>query len=238
MPGASDEHGEVKAVSERYARRDVGDRYNPLRPEIWCSRQERYRALIALLRRHAGRPLAQLEVLEVGCGFGDNLLELLQLGFDPGRLIANELLPQRLVEARRRLPDAVALYGGDALALSLPDESFDIVLQSTVFTSLLDNGFQQRLAQRMWNWVRPGGGVLWYDFSWDNPRNRDVRAVPLARVRELFPAGVLHVRRVTLAPPLARAVCRVHPSLYGVFNALPLLRTHVLAWIAKAPETA
>ena len=39
--------------------------------------------------------------------------------------------------------------------------------------------------------------------------------------------------RVTLAPPLARALCRVHPALYGFFNLLPPLRTHVLAWIEK-----
>ena len=47
-------------------------------------------------------------------------------------------------------------------------------------------------------------------------------------------ASRIDVRRVTLAPPLARAVCAVHPSLYTLFNALPLLRTHRLAWIAKA----
>ncbi len=29
------------------------------------------------------------------------------------------------------------------------------------------------------------------------------------------------------------AVCALHPALYPVFNALPLLRTHVLAWIEK-----
>jgi hypothetical protein len=28
-------------------------------------------------------------------------------------------------------------------------------------------------------------------------------------------------------------VCAWHPSLYPVFNVLPLLRTHVLAWIEK-----
>jgi len=26
---------------------------------------------------------------------------------------------------------------------------------------------------------------------------------------------------------------RVHPSLYRVLNALPLLRTHILCWIRK-----
>jgi hypothetical protein len=43
----------------------------------------------------------------------------------------------------------------------------------------------------------------------------------------------VQARRVTLAPPLARAVCRVHPALYAPFNLVPWLRTHVLAWIAK-----
>ena len=107
------------------------------------------------------------------------------------------------------------------------------MLQSTVFTSLLDDAFQQRLAERMWRWVRPGGAVLWYDFSWDNPRNPDVRGVPLARVRALFPEGTVHARRVTLAPPIGRAVVRVHPAAWRLFNAVPWLRTHVLAWIAK-----
>ena len=100
-------------------------------------------------------------------------------------------------------------------------------------SSLLDDAFQQRLAERMWSWVAPGGGILWYDFTVDNPRNPDVRGVPLKRVKALFPRGNLWHRRITLAPPLARALCRVHPSLYPLFNALPPLRTHLLAWIEK-----
>jgi len=40
-------------------------------------------------------------------------------------------------------------------------------------------------------------------------------------------------RRVTLAPPIARMAVRLHPGLYAVLNALPLLRTHLLAWIRK-----
>jgi len=102
-----------------------------------------------------------------------------------------------------------------------------------VFSSLLDNAFQQCLAAAMWAAVKPGGGVLWYDFTVNNPRNPDVRGVPLARVRALFPQGHVQSQRVTLAPPIARAVTRVHPSLYPVLNALPLLRTHVLAWVGK-----
>jgi ubiquinone/menaquinone biosynthesis C-methylase UbiE len=172
-------------------------------------------------------------VLEVGCGTGGNLLELLRMGFAPRHLVGIELLPERFAQAMQTLPSAVTLMQGDASTVKLPDQSEDIVLQSTVFSSLLDAPFQWRLAQTMWRWVRPGGGVLWYDFTVNNPANPDVRGVPVERIRELFPEGRVQHQRVTLAPPLARRVCALHPRLYPVFNALPLLRTHVLAWIEK-----
>ncbi|TXC67440.1 class I SAM-dependent methyltransferase [Piscinibacter aquaticus] len=194
---------------------------------------ERQRALRALLLRHGRVDTASLRLIEVGCGAGGNLLELLRLGFRPEHLQGAELLPQRTAQARERLPSGLVLHGGDACALALPDSSQDIVFVSTVFSSLLDDAFQQRLAETMWRWLKPGGAVLWYDFTVDNPANRDVRGVPLARVRELFPAGRIDARRVTLAPPIARRVVRLHPAAYSLFNTIPLLRTHVLAWIEK-----
>ncbi len=224
---------ETRAVAERYARRAAGDRYSLLRPEVWQAVQERQRAMLRLFARLRFTDLAALRLLEVGCGSGGNLLELLRLGFDPARLTGVELLPERLERARRTLPPGVVLHGGDALALELPAASQDIVFASTVFSSLLDDAFQQRLADAMWRWVRPGGGVLWYDFTFDNPANPDVRGVPMGRVRTLFPHGSVQSCRVTLAPPIARRVAAVHPALYTAFNVVPWLRTHVLAWIGK-----
>jgi len=224
---------ETDAVAGRYARRVAGDFYSMLKPDVWQTLQERQRALLELFTRIGWSDLASKRLLEVGCGGGANLLELLRLGFAPEHLSGAELLPERHAQARRVLPQALALHAGDALQLDLPADSQDAVFVSTVFSSLLDDAFQQRLADAMWRWVAPGGGVLWYDFTVDNPRNADVRGVPLKRVRELFPHGDVQARRVTLAPPIARAVTRVHPSLYTLFNTVPLLRTHVLAWIAK-----
>jgi SAM-dependent methyltransferase len=224
---------ETDAVKERYARRAATDRYSALRPDVWQTLQERQRALLALFAQLGWSDLSTKRLLEVGCGSGANLLELLRLGFAPEHLSGVELLPERFEQARHVLPASLALTRGDALQLDLPAASQDAVFVATVFSSLLDDAFQQRLADAMWRWVRPGGGVLWYDFTVDNPRNPDVRGVPLAGVRALFPAGRVQARRITLAPPIARAVTRLHPGLYTLCNALPSLRTHVLAWIAK-----
>jgi SAM-dependent methyltransferase len=224
---------ETDAVRERYARRAVADRYSPLRPDVWQTLHERQRAMLALFARLGWTDLSDRRLIEVGCGSGGNLLELLRLGFAPQHLSGVELLPERHAQARQVLPVALSLHKGDALQLDLPAASQDAVFVSTVFSSLLDDAFQQRLAAAMWRWVKPGGGVLWYDFTVNNPRNADVRGVPLARVRALFPEGRVQAQRITLAPPIARAVTRIHPALYTLFNTLPPLRTHVLAWIAK-----
>jgi SAM-dependent methyltransferase len=228
-------HDETRAVAERYARRATTDRYSPLRPEVWQTLHERQAALLRLWAARGITDLSALRLVEVGCGSGGNLLELLRLGFAPDHLTGLELLPDRMAQARQVLPAAVHLREGDALQAPIAPGSQDVAFVSTVFSSLLDDAFQHRLAAQMWHWLRPGGAVLWYDFTVNNPRNPDVRGVPMSRVAQLFPAARITHRRVTLAPPLARLVCRVHPSLYRVFNALPLLRTHRLAWLEK-PE--
>lgn len=225
---------EPGAMRERYARRALADaRYRLTQPAPLYAAQERQRALARLFRRHGLDDLSRTTLLEVGSGGGGNLLEMLWLGFRPAHLCGIELLEARHHEARERLPAGVRLLHGDALAVDTGDFTpCDLVYASTVFSSLLDDDFQQRLAARMWSWVKPGGAIVWYDFAVDNPRNRDVRGVPVSRLRTLFPAARIDVHRVTLAPPLARATAR-WPLLHTALHALPPLRTHRLAWIGK-----
>jgi SAM-dependent methyltransferase len=209
-----------------------------LRPEVWHGVQERQRVMLQMFVQYLGRrDLAELKLTEVGCGSGTNLIDFLRFGFAPQNLCGIELLPERVAAARKILPATVAVHEGDANSIHIALASQDVVFQSVVFSSLLDNEFQQDLARRMWSWVKPGGGVLWYDFIYNNPSNPDVRGMPVKRVRALFPEGTVIVRHVTLAPPISRRVCRIHANAYYLFNALPLLRTHVLCWISKRDKS-
>jgi len=229
---------ETERVRRRYANRASKGfpAYDPLDPSVYLPAQELERALIRWINVCGLRPVGTKTLLEVGCGVGDQLLRLILLGFSPDRLVGYELLPDRAAVARQRLPSSTQIVCEDAASAKLEEESFDVVLQSTVFTSLLDDAFQEQLAAHMWSLVTPGGGVLWYDFIFNNPRNPDVRGVPVKRIRELFPASSIKIWRLTLAPPLSRKATALHPSFYSLLSHVPLLRTHRLAWIEKPVE--
>lgn len=228
VPSPADE---AQAVAARYARRMPADpRYHPLNPVQLHALQERERALARLLRQQGLSNTAGLRALELGCGTGGNLLTLLRLGFQPQHLTGLELLPERAAAAQSQLPATVTVLAGDASQTSVPAASQDLVLAFTVFSSVLSDAVQQHLADALWRWLKPGGSVLLYDFVFNNPANPDVRAVPVARMRQLFPQGTLRAQALTLAPPLAR---RLPAWALPCVNALPWLRTHRLVHIRK-----
>lgn len=224
---------ELDEIKQRYARRgDAADSlYGAHRNDAFLAMQQRDAAIRDLVVGLRPDGFTSLRVLEVGCGSGMNLLRFLMWGVAPENLVGAELLPERCVAARHHLPAAATVLEGDASAMAF-DEPFDVVLQSTTLSSILDPDLRRRLAKAMWDATASGGAVLSYDFAVNNPKNPDVRKVTVAQLRELFPEGVAVVRRTTLAPPIGRRVGR-WPRLYKVLSKVPPLMSHRLVMIEK-----
>ncbi|MBV7539618.1 bifunctional 2-polyprenyl-6-hydroxyphenol methylase/3-demethylubiquinol 3-O-methyltransferase UbiG [Acidovorax sp. sic0104] len=226
---------EPDAVKARYGRRDAATdeaRYSLYgNAAALQAQQERLRAMVHTWAGHGWHSLGHRRMLEVGCGSGGNLQDLLRLGATPGCLTGIELLPARAALARSLLPQDVTLLEEDAVHANVSPASQDAVLAFTLFSSLLDMAFRRQMAQTVWGWVAPGGGVLVYDFVVDNPRNPDVRRVPLQELQDLFPNAHLQSYRLTLAPPIARRL----PAwmIAPASQLLRPLRTHRLTWVVK-----
>jgi Methyltransferase domain len=72
-----------------------------------------------------------------------------QWGARPEHIAGIHPWADRLGEAGRLCLQAIQLRCGSAAELPFPDETFDLVLQSTAFTSVLDSGMEQRIAAEM-----------------------------------------------------------------------------------------
>lgn len=168
-----------------------------------------------------------LKVLEIGAGQGLNAQLFLANGFKMENLYFNELLPERILAIKAMYPNNT-VYEGNAIEIPI-NARFDIVFQSTVFTSILDQSDREKLAEKMLGLLNPGGIILWYDFIYNNPKNADVRKVSTEELKQLFKnARGVSYKKITLAPPIGRRI----GCFYKLFN-IPLLRSHILAVIKK-----
>lgn len=202
------------------------------RPEIMEQVAAQHRVIGRLLASTVGPDLSALCALDVGCGSGRFVRELIGWGADPARLAGTEYQEDRLEQARLRTAAGVRWHLGDLdFAAS---HSFDLVTAHTVFSSILDDGASKALAQEMWRVLKPGGWCLIFDFRYNNPANRNVRKVTRAQLASYWPASAHHYRTLQLAPPIARRLAAA-PRLVSelLVTLVPVLRSHFVYMARK-----
>ena len=208
--------------------------YAAWQPAELFMRQGRERAAVGLLRTLDVFPVRGDRCLEIGYGTRGWLPTLIGWGLDAADLYGIELDRSRAELASPAIPGS-HLKVGDAVDLPWEDGYFQLVVLSTVLTSILDSGVRQAVSKEVERVLSPGGGVLVYDFRVDNPSNPHVRRLGRAGIRSLFPRFKRAFRSVTLAPPLTRAIAPVSWSLATLLEGLPFLRSHLVAVMIK-PE--
>jgi SAM-dependent methyltransferase len=191
--------------------------------------QSRQRAMLDLLGEQGVDWLGDKRILEVGCGSGGILAELLFLGARPHLLWGLDISADSVERAREKLC-GVDLRVGDATDLPYEDDSFDLVLQYTVFSSIPQAPDRRRAADEIRRVLAPGGMVVWYDF-WMNPVNRWTVGLRRRHLQALFPGCDILARRVTLAPPLARLLVPRTRLGAELLEAARLFNSHFMAVI-------
>ncbi|HZP44567.1 MAG TPA: class I SAM-dependent methyltransferase [Candidatus Binataceae bacterium] len=231
MDSLLSEEDRIKAV---YAGRTADDiRYSAFNSAHLLAVQQLHAEILALLHRRGHADLRSQTILDVGCGRGELLRRLLDWGARPANVVGIDLLPERIAEAKALSPADLRLVCGSARQLDLPSASFDLVFQLTVFTSILERRLKQEIAAEMMRVLRPDGLIVWYDYYFNNPRNPNVRGVGKREISELFPGCAIVLRRITLAPPLARALAPYSTLLCQVLGRVAPLCTHYLGSIQK-----
>ncbi|HBP88076.1 MAG TPA: class I SAM-dependent methyltransferase [Nitrospirales bacterium] len=230
------ESGKVEEarIQAAYAKRQGSNLYSWFNPSYVFMAQEQERRMLVALEQHGFALLNTIRILEIGCGRGYWLREFIKWGAKPQNIKGIDLLSDRVEEARRLCPEGVEIKCGSAGKLDFRDETFDLVLQSTVFSSILDSSLRQQISQEMLRVLKENGAILWYDFHVNNPRNPDVQGVNKRAILHLFPGCRIELRRITLAPPLARFLAPYSLLACSLLEQLKVFNTHYLGVIRKA----
>lgn len=120
---------------------------------------------------------------------------------------------------------------GSASGLNFTSGEFDLVLQSMMFTSILDRDMKAMIAHEMLRVVKSTDSIVWYDFHVNNPLNKDVRAIKAKAIKLLFPSCRIEFTTLILTLAIARPVARISTGLHSALSAVFVLKSHSLVFI-------
>ena len=208
------------------------DRHSLLETGNLLMVEERERYFAHLMRKRGIDSLEGLRFFEAGCAGGYNLRMFVQLGARPENVAGMDLDGASVDYCRARASDIIVHHGS---ADSIPEgaASFDISIAYTLFSSVPAEAISQGIANELVRITTPGGLILLYDMRRKSPRNKSVHPISRTDIERWFAGNAIGSRSITLAPPAARIIGRRLPGLYGLFAAVPILRTHAFYVIRR-----
>lgn len=200
--------------------------YHWSRPEVLYTHFRRRERFVDALHAWGRRTIEGLDILDIGCGDGEFLRWLEEIGANSARLHGVEVQTAKAEEAKRKSP-ALDIRRVDGKALPFADHSLDLVVAHVVLSSIVEPSLREQLAREIERVLRPAGAFFLFDMRWVAPGAQHVVPIPNAEVDRLFPWARRTTWPLLLAPPIARRVTPRSSFLAIVLERLlPWLNTH------------
>jgi arsenite methyltransferase len=165
-------------------------------------------------------------ILDVGCGPGFFVAELLDAVGSQGWVTGVDMEPTMLAVAAKRTEgnDNVAFYESQATSLPVPDGVFDAAVSVQVLEYVPD--VSAALAE-MHRALRPGGRVVIWDIDWATVSWRSADQGRMRRMLDAWDRHLTHPSLPQMLAPLLREAGFVDVTMHG----------HTFATNALDPET-
>lgn len=198
-----------------------------------------YEASFVLALRDIPHDSKDVRILDVGCGGGGDIYQLLRVGYDPANITGIDIQEERLAGAQKLYPQSRFLHA-DATRMSFENGSFDLVFESTMFATLPNDRERIAIAAEMIRVCKPGGYLLLMDWRTPKPGDPNYKALTRKEFHSLFLVGsatrLLGIYKGALVPPVGRFLSKYMPSLYFLVVAFfPFMVGQVAYVLIKDP---
>jgi len=181
---------EIKRIANEYVDRDkrlhTGDWrryiYHPRNPMGRLFYEHQINFMTDALN-YLDMDLEDKAILDFGCGTGMSLRILSELGAKPSNLTGIDLSEKSISIAKDKNP-GINWQKVDGSEIPFPEDTFDIVMQLVVFSSIIDEGLARRLAGEMLRVTKPGGYVFWIDHKASH--SNKLSGYPRSKMLEYF----------------------------------------------------
>ncbi len=194
---------EEKRAMEEYSRRDAHYPWNDWKLNIYHPRHpvgnlfhEHNRELLVEAVNNLQWDLSTMQILDVGCGYGAWLRNLVEIGAAPQNCVGIDLSDSRLSVARQKNM-SIRWQRENVASMPFTDGSFDLVLQVLLFSSILDPVTRLSAAREIRRVLKTDGYILWIDLS--GGKLLDLISISFADIIKYFP-GYTVVHRKPVHP--------------------------------------
>lgn len=125
---------------------------------------EREQEILYILNKMVQRDLSDLKILDIGCGHGKELAKYIFYGAKPTNLFGVDIIEDRIIKAKNNF-SSISFSVSNASNLDFFDESFDVIIQMTVFSSIFDNNLKLKIASEIERLLSKDGVFIWYDIK-------------------------------------------------------------------------
>ena len=171
-------------------------------------------------------------ILDIGCASGNKVKTLLEIGFNKKFITGIDIRENCIENAKLQFPNS-KFYKMDAREIQFSDKKFDFINVFTLFSSVLDDQNRYKVANEMIRLLKPNGIIMYYDVRYNNPANKNLKAVKRKQIFKLFPNMNIELLPVTLFPYLSRNLGTFNNQLYFLLSKIRFLRTHYIGLIKK-----
>jgi len=235
LMGRKSEEERIKSIYKEYM--NNSNTLNKWSSEIIGNRfikEEFYKSFKYLIKKN-NIDVINKTILDIGCASGNKIKILLKIGFDKENIIGVDIRENCIKNAKLNFPGS-KFYKMDARQIKFSDEKFDFINVFTLFSSILDDQNRYKVANEIIRLLKPNGIIMYYDVRYNNPTNKNLKAVKRKQLFKLFPNMKKELLSVTLLPYLSRKLGILNNPFYFLLSKISFLRTHYIGIIKKSEK--